>query len=743
MTKSSDVNSPSSVYLRGTRSRWVGRVSRLDANWHRLLWVVLVLLLPLSSEAKELLKQSVSGPVDIIADNLEYSRKEYLYKAKGNVEIKEGTATLSADYVEYHEDSGDVLAEGNVVLEDNEGTIRTERMTLNLVTQEGTIEKGDIYVKQGNFYILGEEIKKTGEATYVIQRGQFTTCGWDKPAWKFTAKNVNITAKGYATASNATFRILNQPVFFMPWGMFPIKTERESGFLLPDLITSSRDGIKLTESYFWAISRDKDATASLQWIQARGFKPAGEFRYFISDKLKGAWSASIIDDRDFGHYRYNIKGEHQQALTSSLTLKSKIDHVSDQDYVKDFGLTTLERSQSSVKSTLFGEQSLKKSLLTVETTYFRTLAQKDNDQTFQNLPFISFFTEYIPVARNTLYADVSSNLANFSRVEGTTFSRLAAEPALRLPFHLRGFNFLTSTTLVERAYSVSRKGSSDPEENGRQTDTFQTVRVEGDANLQAVRNYQTDLFGIGTAQSVIKPRVTYTFIPATNTADLPVAFPSDEINKTNTITYSFNHYLNAISKDTSRELALLEIDQTYSLSGDLRPSTLYSGSGTRFSDIHTKLTLYPARVFSLAHEDFIDPYGGTFRTMRNSFNIVQPRYNTAVIHTYTAGDINEVLWLAGGTYKDFDGRLSIRYDVRNNGWIDTLYAITYHPKCWSITLSLIQTRRPSDTSIKLSFNLSGITTSAQPAVPSSPAAGPTLPTRGPAGVTEGLRGGLF
>jgi LPS-assembly protein len=690
----------------------------------KVLWILLILFLPFSAEAAGLGKKGATGPVDILADNLEYYKKENLYRGKGNVEIKEGTSTLTADYVEYHEDSGDVMAEGNVVLQDSEGTIRTQRMTLNLVTQEGTIEKGDIYVKQGNFYILGEEIKKTGEATYVIQRGQFTTCGWDKPAWKFSAKNVNVTAKGYATISNATFRILNQPVFFMPWGMFPVKTDRESGLLLPELITSSRDGVKLTESYFWAISRDKDATVGLQWIQARGLKPAAEFRYFISNELKGIWSASIIDDRDFGHYRYNIKGEHEQAITSSLTLKSKINQVSDQDYLKDFGLTTLERSENSVKSTVFAEQLLKKSLLTAETTYFRTLAQKDNDQTFQHLPFISFFTEYIPVLKNTLYANVSSDMANYSREQGTTFSRVSVEPALRLPLHLKGFNFLTSATLLERIYSVNQKEGPDPEQNGRQTDTFQTVKVEGDANFQAVRNYETDLFGIGTAQSVIKPRVAYTFIPTTNTVNLPFADPADQINETNTITYSFAHYLNAISKDTSRELSLLEIDQTYSLSGDLRPSTLYSGSGTRFSDIHTKLTLYPARTFFLAQESYIDTYGGSARILRTSVGTIQPKFSTTVAHTYTVDDVNQLLWLFGGTYKDFDGRLTIRYDLKDNSWIDTLYAITYHPSCWSITLSLIQTRRPPDTSIHFSFNLLGLTSRAQPAVPLSPSTGP-------------------
>ncbi|HUJ88718.1 MAG TPA: LPS assembly protein LptD [Syntrophorhabdales bacterium] len=724
----------------------------MNTNWYKIIWVLILFSLPLSSEAKGLTKRAANGPVDILADSLEYKKNEDVYIAKGHVEIKEGTATLNADYVEYHEDSGDVLAEGNVVLQDSEGTVRTQRMTLNLVTKEGTIEKGDIYVKQGNFYIMGDEIKKTGEATYLIQRGKFTTCGWDRPAWTFTAKDINLNAQGYATASNAKFSILNQPIFFMPWGVFPVKTERQSGLLLPELVKSSRDGYRLTESYYWAISRDTDATFGLQWIQDRGLRPEVEYRYFTSPGLKGAWSASIIDDAKYGHTRYNIVGEHTQAINDSLTIKSKIYQVSDQDYLKDFGLTTLQRSENSVKSTLFAEQASPKSLLTAETTYFRTLTQKDNDQTMQHLPFVSFFTEYMPVLKDKLYTNVSSDIANFSRDQGTTYSRFTAQPAMRVPFHIEGFNFLAGTTFIERLYSINQKTLPDaPIDNDqKKSDNFQTVMIEGDANFLAYRNWKTELFGLGDVQSVIKPRVSYTLIPATNTADLPNIDPSDQIVKTDTVTYSFSHYLNAISKDSSREISLLEIEQTYGLSGNLGASPLYvigngdnQALGRRFSDIHTKLTLYPGKSLLVAQESYIDPYSGGAKILRNTLGIVQPKFSTTISHTYQAGDINQVLWLSNATYKDFDGRISILYDIRESGWISTLYAITYHPKCWSITLTLIQERRPPDTSIHLSFNLSGITGNAQPAVLSTPPAGLTPPAPAPVRGTYGLQERVF
>lgn len=672
----------------------------------KLLWVLVLLAMPLVVfAARAPVKLSATGPVDIAADSVEFNRKESTFIAKGKVELKEGTKALSADYVEYNEESGDVRAEGNVLFQDGEDVIRAERMTFNLITKEGTIEKGNIFLKKQNFYILGDEIQKTGESTYVITRGAFTTCGWDRPAWKFTAHNVDVTMEGYATTKNAFFQILNQPVFYLPWGMFPVKRERQSGLLLPEIVFSSSDGVKLAESFFWAISREQDATISLQWIERRGFKPELEYRYAFTEDLKGTWQGAIIDDMKYNHTRYRIEGEHQQQAWKGLSLKSKIDYVSDYKYLEDFGTSALERSENSVRSILFAEQSLKKSLLTAETTYFKNLLQKDNDATLQYLPFISFFTEYMSLFKETLYGDITSNFVNFERKEGDTYARMNLEPTLRLPYQLKGFNFLASGSYIGKLYAINQEGSGQDE-----TKSFNTFKIAGDGNVPLARMYHTDLFSMGTMQSVIKPRLQYTYIPSTNVRDLPAIDASDLVVETNTITYSFNHYLNALSKQGAREVSLLEVEQTYSLSGNLPASNLYSGSGHRFSDVHARFTLVPTTTFSFANESYIDVHGDGFKTTRNTISYVQPSlFNTSLSHTYTKDLTNEVYWQLAAKYRDFEGKMHIRYSVKDSDWIDTLYSITYQPKCWSFTVTLTQSRRPNDTSIKFNFGLPGFT----------------------------------
>lgn len=662
-------------------------------------------MLPLVCSAQTPGKLKVSGPVDIKADAVEYDREKGIYTAKGNVEMREGPRFLRADFVTYNEITDDVLAEGNVVLREDGDQVEADRLALNLATKLGTIEKGKIFLSKGNFYISGDEITKTGEATYAIRRGEFTTCGWDRPAWIFSARDVQIKVQGMATVKSASFRILGKPVLYFPWSMFPVVTQRQSGFLLPEFTLSSHSGAIFSDSFFWAIDKDKDATFYLDVIQKRGVKPGAEYRYALTDTLKGEWYGSIIDDTDYKHTRYQIKGEHEQMI-KDLSLKSRINYVWDIDYLQDFGETSAERSENLLKSSVFAEKPFGNSLLTVETSYFKNLQQKDNETTFKYLPFASYFMQYKPVIRNMFYVNLSSDVLNLTREEGDKYMRFIVAPALRIPFYWNGLNFLFSGTGYEKIYSIKYDQSDESD----QTKRLESAKLEADVNAQFIRNSSTNLFGIGQFQSLIKPRVRYTYVPNSGVHDIPDIDTSDHISQVNTVTYSFNHYLTALSKDGARQISSFEVEQTYGLSGPLTESDLYDGSGERFSDIRARLTLYPGRGFSTTHESVYNPYGDGFRILRNAVTYSLPNhFRVDVSQNYTEGLVDEVNSGFVGTYGSFDGIVRFNYSLKDSTWIDTLYAITYHPKCWSVTLSMSQARRPRDTSFKISFDLAGLT----------------------------------
>jgi LPS-assembly protein len=516
---------------------------------------------------------------------------------------------------------------------------------------------------------------------------------------------VELTMGGYATAKHATFNIAGHKVFYFPWGFFPVKTERQSGFLMPEIKLSSRDGAVFRGAYYWAISKDKDATFFGDWIEDRGVKPGAEFRYSLSETTNGSWYGSFINDIKYGHSRYELKGTHQQQI-KDLVLKADINHISDIDYLKDLGRSLSERSVNSLRSVVFAEQPYSRSLLTGQVSYFEDLSTRDTSTIYQYLPAVSYFTEYVPFFKERLYGGISTDFVGFSREKGDQYKRLSIQPTVRFPYSFYGLNFLFSGSIFEKAYLIDRVLADD------QTKHHEAIRLESDLNAQFVKNTTIGLFGIGNVESIIVPRVRYTYTNnRTSFSDIPSVDPSDRIGNTNTLTYSINHYLNRIRDGNVQEISLFEIEQTYGISGNLKSEPyLYDGSGNRFSDIRARISFFPGPNFRFTNEDIYNPYGNGMLTTRNGLRYaLNPVFQMDLTHSYTKDLVNEV-WLSTlGKWRSFDAAYQIRYSFMENSWIDTLGSITYHPSCWGLTLTVTKTRRPNDTSIHISFSLQGIT----------------------------------
>ena len=699
----------------------------------RLAFVLslLAMLLPFEVHAQVAKPSKMTGPVDITARELNYNKEQNIYTAEGDVEMKEGLRVLNADFVLYNDTTKDAFAEGHVVFQDPGDVIHAERMSLNMVTQRGTIENGQVFMKTANFSMNGYEIEKTGESSYIVHKGEFTTCGWDRPAWTFKAKEIHLTMGEYATAYSSTFTFMGQKMLYLPWSLFPVKKDRQSGFLLPLFQLSSRDGTIFRNAFYWAISKDQDATFGLDWIEERGFKPSAEYRYALTDTTRGMWYASEIDDKKDGRERYQIKGEHQQ-MFGDMAFKTQVNYVSDYLYLQDLGLTTLERSQSSLRDVAFVEKPLPNSLLTVEGAAFQNLTQKNNSGTLQYLPSASYFTEYLPFAKNRLYGDVAADLSNFWMDKGQKDSRLTIAPTLRIPYSWNGLNFLGSAGIQEKAYAADPASPSPSD-----VIHHEAFVAEGDVNAQFLKESSTTLWGLGNVQSIITPRLQYSYDQNTTSfGKVPSIDPSDRLFNTNTATYSLNHYLNAINNGQVREISLLEISQTYGLTGKL-PGNPYlyqvvQPGESRLSEVHSRLTLFPNSSVWYVHDDYWSAAGGGLQNMTNSiFYAWQPRFQISVAHSYAPGFVDQ-MWL--NTYvrwKVIDVNYQITYDLLNHAWINTLYSITYHPGCWGLTFTLMQTKVPSDTSFHLSFNLTGITQKVGTVAPVAPV-GPAGPV-GPVG----------
>ncbi|MBP1735892.1 MAG: Organic solvent tolerance protein, partial [Deltaproteobacteria bacterium] len=202
-----------------------------------------------------------------------------------------------------------------------------------------------------------------------------------------------------------------------------------------------------------------------------------------------------------------------------------------------------------------------------------------------------------------------------------------------------------------------------------------------------------------------------TFISNNSYRDIPYIDPYDRIGNTNTITYSLSHYLNTFTPQIGgKELSLLEVAQTYGLSGNLPLSEAYKGFGERFSDISARLTMFIQKNISYYNESTFNVHGQGMTTTRNVLRFIVPEmYYVHIAQNYTKDLANQVFLDLGGKYGYVTGRYRIIYSFKNHDWIDTQYQLVYQPKCWAVILTLKQTKRPNDTSFNIGFDLTGLT----------------------------------
>jgi LPS-assembly protein len=337
------------------------------------------------------------GPIEIEADELLYDRETETYQAHGQVEVYRGNFSLKADHAQLNRATKEVTAWGNVLLREEEDVIECERLEVNLDTRLGKITKANLFLKDQNFHMTGQEVEKLGENHYRIRDGSFTTCDAKHPPWKFSVKELEVTMEGYGIAKGPVAYLEDIPVLYFPVGYFPVRRERQTGFLLPRVGYSQKDGPEMKNAFFWAFAKNMDATLYFDWLGEKGFKEGLEYRYALTRETQGKANFFFIDDQVLNKNRYAFFVQHEQKFFYNLYLKGDINHVSDHQYLRDFdedlpeGARIDSRSSRQLRSVLFGGKNWDQFSFLASTAVYDNLTQESNDETVQKLPQISFY----------------------------------------------------------------------------------------------------------------------------------------------------------------------------------------------------------------------------------------------------------------------------------------------------------------------------------------------------------------
>lgn len=294
-------------------------------------------------------------PIELTADALDYDAAQQIYVASGNVVLRQGARTVRADWIEFNRNSGVGVANGNVELREGDEVVRAEFVQFDIDERLGTVRNGSIDSPAGQFKASGEEIRKTGPRSYTFQRAVFTTCRCPKEGsrvpWQIRAREADLDIGGYGVVRDATVDVLGVPALWVPWLIVPLRTERQSGLLLPEVSAGTRRGFEVGVPFFWAARENVNVTLTPYYSVRRGFKQDVLTEYVFGKESSGDLFAAFAYDQEidpneekfpfgkpepFDRERWSVIGSQEYALPADAWFHSDFRFVSDNDYPIDY-----------------------------------------------------------------------------------------------------------------------------------------------------------------------------------------------------------------------------------------------------------------------------------------------------------------------------------------------------------------------------------------------------------------------
>lgn len=278
---------------------------------------------------KPFLDEKISGSTK---DSIVYDVKNktvYLYE-KGDVLYQD--KNLKADFMRINMDNKEIFAHGreDTIAEkptraefiDGGSTYTMDTITYNLTTEKARI-KG-VSTKDGEGILTGERVKKLADNTINIAHGQFTTCDAECPHFYLEMTRAK-TIPGKKVIMGPSYMVLEDvpiPFLGLPFGFFPMPSEKNSGFIVPQYGEEMVKGFFIRNGgYYYAFNDYLDAalTAGIYTMGSWEAELASRYtkRYRYNGGINIRFSKDIMGDKGSPDYvnqnNFKIGWTHAQS----------------------------------------------------------------------------------------------------------------------------------------------------------------------------------------------------------------------------------------------------------------------------------------------------------------------------------------------------------------------------------------------------------------------------------------------
>ena len=430
----------------------------------------------------------------------------------GDVVVHYKDYILRADKVTYNQSSTELEAEGHlqvvggpddVFITASHGDMRLNMHTARYYNVNGSVGvrtagRTIVYSTSNPFLFSGRVLLQLGEGVYRIVDGTMTNCRLPHPDWQLISRSINL-ANGDASTSNAFFRFLGVPLFYLPYLRHPTdETGRESGFLIPVLSNSSIKGFIVGEQIYWVINRSMDMVVGSEYYSKRGWAPNGDFRYKGPgiDHLVVRWNALLdrgieqqvgatiatpaahqadrpanfqpallsgpVGDELVNQGGVDVVALGRKDITSNTHAAGVVEYLSSYLYRLVFNDNYSQAVTSEVTSDVSLTHEKNGFVPSVVLDRFQTFANSTNgaEARILHLPNVRYDVLDRPLFNSPLYWSFGSSLAFMTRSEphfhARNVGRMDFYPHLSMPLSGAGWSVLPEVALRDTFYTISQ-----------------------------------------------------------------------------------------------------------------------------------------------------------------------------------------------------------------------------------------------------------------------------------------------
>lgn len=363
-------------------------------------FISLLLASPLYAE---IINAKIQGLV-IQADTLDRDENEVV-DLKGAVQIVYKDYHIKADRAKIYLKTKRVYLAGRVVMTQTKSTIGGDQIWFDYESNTGLISKG--FVQSGTVIFEGELINKTGENDYYVLKADYTTCNNCPASWSFQGSQIRAELGGYAYIKNSFLKFGGVPIFWLPYLVVPLKSDRQTGLLTPEFESSQAGGFTVSQPFFWVISRNEDLTYTFKNYERRGQKSLINYRYMLNADSFGEFNGGWLRDKVFQHdermntfrgenskdssfNRWFLKYDHYSQLPNDYIHRMQINNASDLQYPKDFSKETRNHYEPSFENRMSLSKNTETIHADIDMAYHMNMLKSDplsgNDESVHRVP---------------------------------------------------------------------------------------------------------------------------------------------------------------------------------------------------------------------------------------------------------------------------------------------------------------------------------------------------------------------